>query len=759
MLDATGKPNSGILEGSLTMFGNYKQCLSVRAPDEDEIEVTDQFEEYFRGQFCVLHLKPWMPAKPRFYNLNSSIEFLLRKNYKYYEKTLYDELAELAFAFNFMDIRIDLCVPSTCTVADIQRVAELLSKKLEMRAKVMRCDIASRDTNRFQYLDSVTCYWLAIPVCLIIISLLSSLVAPLLKHAENDRKAKLIKIFKNLSFIEALKDRLREPNKTTNDSVVAEMSQQFSCTDSIKPAALYGLRSLFVFWFIIVQMTVELNYQYLRESLSLRNMIISYWPFQIIINSVLLFDSIILITAFIYSYTCLESTLKDLIAYIVDKYIRFILPIVTMIAITMLTPILAIESPIWRNFIEDQSIVCKSNGYLNLIFLQNFISYDKICLPHTWLFCVELQLIVLTIPLLLLFKKSFLKTEDSIIINLNLIENEEKKLNRKISLLRFSFNNLIKSKAGLLSAFLLLAGLLTNFLIVYINQLPPSWFYTYPDVIQKNYYFGFYIIKTWTHLSVFLIGLVAGHLCRVTLQLHHLKMRRPSNESDSQLSQDTSTYSTGDKSSQLTSSRSHISTSTITILETSGQQSDNIRRDGRNQKSLPESILNGSIHITAMICMLATIFSTYNWSTQQNPSTLVAAFYDALSRLIWSISLGWLIIQLCLPNKDTQKYSRVTIVLRHHVCIALGRLSFLAYLIAPYVNTFVLAVQEQALFPSLFILFHIIVGNIVITYILAFIIAILIEQPVRRLFSCLVLGGKFRKRRGSLTMFTSSLNK
>lgn len=129
MLDATGKPAAGLLEGSLTMFGNYHECLSVRAPDEDEIELVDEFREYFRGQYCVLQVKPYLPAKKPFYSLNSTIDGLLRKSYKYYENNVYDDLAELAMAFNFVNIRADLCVPSLCSRDDIQRVADYCKYK------------------------------------------------------------------------------------------------------------------------------------------------------------------------------------------------------------------------------------------------------------------------------------------------------------------------------------------------------------------------------------------------------------------------------------------------------------------------------------------------------------------------------------------------------------------------------------------------------------------------------------------------------
>lgn len=427
MLDATGKPTSGMFQGSLTMFGNYRQCLSIRAPDEDEIEITDQFEEYFRGQFCVVHLKPWMPIKKPFYNLNSTIDSLLRKNYKYYEKTLYDELAEIAIAFNFIDIRMDLCVPSTCTVADIQRVAELLSKKLEMRAKVMRCDTASRETSVFNQFDRIIYIWLIIPLMLIISSLTATILiafknGPFKSKRQNSScdnrkcrtnhveinqfkknqvyKSKFVSLLHCLSIKEAIRDRLSSPSKfsrnlNADDDDDGEDVQDHIDSDSAndnqsgpnqrfpinllnKPLPLYGMRNVFIFWFIIVQMTMELKYQYLRESLTLRNMIVSYWPFQIIVNSTLLFESIIIITAFIYSYTCLESSLKELVIYILGKYVRLVFSIITLVALTIVTPLIAMESPVWRNFVEEQAAICKSTGYINLFFLQNFIPYEKI---------------------------------------------------------------------------------------------------------------------------------------------------------------------------------------------------------------------------------------------------------------------------------------------------------------------------------------------------------------------------------------------
>lgn len=400
MLDATGKPSAGIFEGSLSLFGNYRQCLNIRVPDEDEMEMTDQFEEYFRGQFCEIHLKPWMPKKKPYYLINSSIDSLLRKDYKFYEKTLYDELAEIAVAFNFLDIRLDFCLPSTCSIGDVQRVADLISKKVELRAKVVRCDVAPTSSSFLSDIDSTTAFWLIIPISLITVSLLATLIALCQSDSivevnrtviiDSDKLGtsrpitmlqKFLTICETLSILNSIKSRLRTPgnNAVGNQGELGEYEDDASSNvNKVKPLPLYGLRFIIVIWFMIIQMTVELNYQYLRESLSLRQMMISYWPFQIIINSILVFDSMLLLSAFTLGYSCIESNIADLFRYILSKYVRLLPSILFMVSIVCLTPVFGFASPVWKTFLESQANTCKSNGLINFTFLQNFLPYNKI---------------------------------------------------------------------------------------------------------------------------------------------------------------------------------------------------------------------------------------------------------------------------------------------------------------------------------------------------------------------------------------------
>lgn len=413
MLDATGKPTSGIFEGSLTMLGNYHQCLSIRSPDEDEIEITEQFEEYFRGRFCVLHFRPWLPARKPFHHLNASIDSLTRKSYKYYEKTLYDDLAEIASAFHFVHLRMDLCVPSTCTESDIQRVADLLSRKLEMRAKVMRCDTEPRDSSWSGQMDLSSWFWCLLTALLVAIPVMVTLIKCCLRSSLLYRRSDTLKrIIESLAIDVILVDRFSYQAPATSTSQIQtniqcelnnitdkESQKQHEGSSSClvrsntinsqvgssacnqqanrRPLALFGIRNLVILWFLIVQMTAELNYQYLRESLVLRNMLFNYWPFQIIINSSLIFESLITISAFTLGYSCIEWSGRNIIGFLAKRYIRLVLPIATLVTLTILTPLIAINSPVWKNMVENQSTACKSTGFVNLLFLQNFVPYDK----------------------------------------------------------------------------------------------------------------------------------------------------------------------------------------------------------------------------------------------------------------------------------------------------------------------------------------------------------------------------------------------
>ncbi|XP_076348311.1 uncharacterized protein LOC143245946 [Tachypleus tridentatus] len=59
MVDASGKPFSGLLEGTLTDFGSYEECLNII------VESENPNSEPLRGKYCILEITPNLPQETR----------------------------------------------------------------------------------------------------------------------------------------------------------------------------------------------------------------------------------------------------------------------------------------------------------------------------------------------------------------------------------------------------------------------------------------------------------------------------------------------------------------------------------------------------------------------------------------------------------------------------------------------------------------------------------------------------------------------
>lgn len=524
-----------------------------------------------------------------------------------------------------------------------------------MRAKLLRCDVEPMEGDSL--IEQSHLLWSLIFVVILLLVAISSLTSVILKFKHCSMKGKRHSLFTSMAL---------------GRSFSYMKNIQIDRINNSKPVFLYALRLLIVLWILLVNLTSQLDFQYLRELLSLRSLIMT-WPMQLIVNSSLQYDALILLTAFTYSYQNINSNLKDLVKYNISKYSRLMPSIMFFVALTIITPLLyQNRSPVWHDFVDQPARVCKSNGFINLFFLQNFLSYEQICLPQTWLFCVELQLCLLAIPIVYLLNKNF---------DLH---------HGQFRLCSLPVLTLI---AGAIF------GCVMNFSNIYQNSLPATWFQTFPDKDDKNLYFSIHLYKTWTHLTPFAVGLLAGHLCRC---------------------QSIDTFSG--------------------------------RPYGRR-------CCDNLMWFVSVSMMTALIYCLHSWSLSGQShleSPIGSALYAALAPLLWSISWSLILFHLTVPNEKNQRSSLAILLTSDINLIRLGRLSFLAYLINPYVNLVVLAMQEQAVFSSFLMLGHTFIGNLVLTFALSFAISALVELPCRRLIKKLALGS--RRQCSNLDIIARQLN-
>lgn len=91
VIDATGTIPAGLFEGTLSDFGDYDECLSLRS-------TANYTNPFMRGKHCIIKLKLYASASKQ---LHLEDSFLVKNDFS---------------------LNIGLCLPSICSADDIRQV-------------------------------------------------------------------------------------------------------------------------------------------------------------------------------------------------------------------------------------------------------------------------------------------------------------------------------------------------------------------------------------------------------------------------------------------------------------------------------------------------------------------------------------------------------------------------------------------------------------------------------------------------------------
>jgi hypothetical protein len=114
MYNSWGKfPPSGIIEGTVTDFGDYDQCLAIQ-PNQ----------VIAKSQYCLIDIslplpKP-MPIHQNFYHKVNVLPEFVNKS----KNNVLVKLSEDASYFYWVFIRLGICTPKKCSESDIRFLAE-----------------------------------------------------------------------------------------------------------------------------------------------------------------------------------------------------------------------------------------------------------------------------------------------------------------------------------------------------------------------------------------------------------------------------------------------------------------------------------------------------------------------------------------------------------------------------------------------------------------------------------------------------------
>lgn len=473
MLDATGKMPEGMFFGSLASFGDFGECLQVRAINK---RLNGKLEEYFKGQYCGINVRPYLPPKPAHYSPKTFLKNLTDQVPLY--KNLLGDVS-ISF-FYFTPVRLGLCVPHTCTRDDIQVLVNAVGALAQVNITVPFCETSHPTV--YSTFQMVAICILAFFFCLVLLGTFIDVAPRLVKSwRHEDAEASLKK---------------RNPTSLVMGIVMAfsafsngkRLLSTRTAIGVLEP--LHGMRVITMAWIILGHTFFYKSYVLaggLFEALEYGKSI----PFQIVLNVFPAVETFVTMSGILVAYTSLHKLDKckgtfNVFGYFLHRYLR-LTPAFMLVSLLMILLPLTGSGPVWSETLQPYARSCEENWWTNLLYIGSWFHRDNMCLPHGWyLSCDMHYYIIAPIIFVLMFRKPVI-----------------------------SF--LLLAAMGALS--ILTVGVLT-----YVWKFPPIPIFVDPDPDHFNDFMSFIGYRPYTHLTAFCIGMATGYFLykNKTLQMNRV---------------------------------------------------------------------------------------------------------------------------------------------------------------------------------------------------------------------------------------------
>ncbi|XP_077562216.1 nose resistant to fluoxetine protein 6-like isoform X2 [Haemaphysalis longicornis] len=408
LLDSIGRPPSGILDVTMSDYGDYDQCLEV-------VSLTRSGDEDFRGQHCNIQVEhPHIPALTK--QAIARLPQLLKEDSVYKDVLLTYTRLQTSIA-----VRVGICVPSTCSKEDVfkmlnpeiiwapahaglegNEVAHSMARELTIRAltssfpyhgarsagdavanlklgvSVAECETKSIVTLTEEQLVAICMFGLLGTVLL-----LGTLLEIVLS------------VVKRPTISEAFR-------RKANKSVLATFGifrnlRQLLTTDDVPSAmnCLHGIRVITMFWVVLSQTYLNVEFQAVRGLKFLIPAVESF-SFQFIVNGLLAVDTFFFLSGLLLSMNVLKNIdkknmKKQTFGIFLYRYLRLTPGCLVLLCFFTLVPLLG-SGPIWKEKILPEVAACRRNWWAVMLNVNNFVHSERMCLPSLWYISADWQL-------------------------------------------------------------------------------------------------------------------------------------------------------------------------------------------------------------------------------------------------------------------------------------------------------------------------------------------------------------------------------
>ncbi|XP_022658333.1 nose resistant to fluoxetine protein 6-like isoform X2 [Varroa destructor] len=382
MIDASAKLAPGLIEGSLTEFGNYYECLKV--------SVLDDFgeKEFFRGSYCMVKSRPPLPEpKPRivpidFTPVNMSI---------FSENSALRDLLTGSGTFYYTQARMGVCMPSTCSVEDVNGMIKPLFEGIHWEAEVEYCR-QREDRNDLNAEEWICVLFLATLMLPVIVATTVHACLWIMSYTSDKPLKTTHRLLKRLLTLSAY--------ETARKVLVVDPPRDDVSRDL---QVFHGLRAATVVWIIWVHHFAYNDvavYSYARISRE----IVGYYRNQIFNNGWLAVDTFFYVSGFFLAYAMKRMSGRIGILKITLFYLLRWWRLIPMACVAIATLFLIAkvgDGPIWQEFIGKELQKCRDHWLLLMLNFQNVLHHDELCMVPFWYISVDTQLYLIFVGLVL----------------------------------------------------------------------------------------------------------------------------------------------------------------------------------------------------------------------------------------------------------------------------------------------------------------------------------------------------------------------
>ncbi|KAI1294868.1 Nose resistant to fluoxetine protein 6 [Halotydeus destructor] len=388
IVDSYGRLAPGFLDGTVSQFGEFDECLGVTFADEFRgFDDHHYHKDMVVGKYCMMKLNVPLPPRPRKVMVNQPIISFKGTEL---EGTILDSMAaRLNQLYTLEGFRFGICIPSTCTAMEIEHVVnKVIGPLLHTNVQVGPDEVCTTrlDKYTFNTTQLVALYILTGAISITGFATIFHLTYKLAHRTETSK----IMPSKATEFVLAF-------------SVIQNTSKLFHIRDNQEGtlSAVHGMRVLSMVWIIVGHTYCfggfyKVLYTFKRlavDSISKP----SQWTYQPLINAFLLVETFFFLGGVVLVYVALPMLEKhrgkfNYVTYVVHRWQRLTPALLGVICFIIITPSLG-SGPIWKKEMNWQSEGCQKNWWLSLLYLNNWIEpVDEMCGGQTWFIAADFQI-------------------------------------------------------------------------------------------------------------------------------------------------------------------------------------------------------------------------------------------------------------------------------------------------------------------------------------------------------------------------------